>query len=114
MLQIPIWILTAIGGLILVLVGTVGYLIRFVISTNEKKNEEQDERLRELRGEVRTLNNTFHETWGTVTTRFAEAERDAVKQFVGNEQWTREYVTLTNRIDAAFKKLDRVTEGKRL
>lgn len=103
MMEIPLWMLTAVWGLIGVLLATIGYLIRFVITTNQRKNDEQDSR-------IAALEKKFSEA----DRKFVQAELDSVKQFVDRETWTRDYVTLTNRLDAAFKKLDRLAEKKGL
>jgi len=102
MLQISAWMLTAIGGIIAILMATIGYLIRVVIATSQKKNEEQDGRIGELAKKISEIDR-----------KIVESERDSMKQFVDRETWTRDYVTLTNRIDAMFKKLDRIENGKR-
>lgn len=100
-MDIPTWMLTAVWGLIGVLLATIGYLIRFVIATNQRKNDEQDAR-------IAALERKFSEA----DRKFVQAELDSVKQFVDKEGWTRDYVTLTNRLDAAFKKLDRLAEKR--
>jgi len=100
MLEIPVWILTAIWGLIAVLLATIGYLIRFVINTNQKKNDEQDAQIQALQ-----------KASAAVDKKFVEAELLATKEFVDKEMWTRDYVTLTNRLDAVFKKIDRMEKG---
>jgi hypothetical protein len=99
MLQIPTWILTALWGLIAILLATIGYLIRFVLSANQRKNEEQDYRIGQL-----------EKKFSEADRKFVETERDSIKQFVDRETWTRDYVTITARVDAVFKKLDRMTE----
>ena len=91
--------LTAVWGLIGVLLATIGYLIRFVVATNQRKNEEQDNRISDL-----------EKKFSEADRRFVEAERDSMRNFVDRETWTRDYVTLTNRIDAAFKRLDRIRD----
>ena len=101
MMEMPTWMLTSVWGLIAVLLATIGYLIRFVISTNQRKNDEQDVRISALEKKLSEADR-----------RFVQAELDSVKQFVDRETWTRDYVTLTNRLDAAFKKLDRLTEKR--
>lgn len=93
-MQVPLW---AIGTIVTVLVTIIGGLLKLLWSTTQKKQDAQDERLLAL------------ERGATATDkRFLEVELANTRAFVGVEAWSRDYVTLTQRVDGLHKRVDRI------
>lgn len=107
MLSVPAWLATAVGSLILLLLGVIGYLVRLVVSTSQERLDTQDTKISGLYGKLDDIKSSLL----AIDRRFVEAELIATKQFVDKETYTRDYITMTGRVDAVHKRVDRIERG---
>jgi len=102
MVEIPAWLAAAAGGIIGILVATIGYLIQVLVSTTQQKLSAQDEKVGAVYGKLDEIRSDLR----NFDRRFVEIELMATKQFVDKETYTRDWIVMTGKIDAVHKRMD--------
>lgn len=104
-MYVPPWAIAVVGTLFTVLLTIVGFLVKMVWASTQKKHTELDKKIEKLEG-----------AQAATDKRFLEQELAFSRQFVDQESWTRDYITVSNRLDGMHKKIDRVersVDGRR-
>ena len=96
-MEIPVSVIALAGMLATMLVGIIGYLLRGMISSTQKKHDELDAKI-----------DAHDRFFAQIDKRFVEEELAFSKAYIDKESWTRDYVTLTHRVDALHKRCDRI------
>lgn len=97
MVEVPLWAIAAFGTFTTCLLAIVGYLLRSVISSIQEQGKQVATQLAAISAEL-----------ASVDKRFLQEQLAQTQRFVDKEGWTRDYVTLTNRIDGLHRRMDRV------
>jgi len=108
MIEIPLWLISAVGGIVAILVASIGFLIQTLVSSTNTKLVAQDdkvggldEKLDEIRSDLRSFDR-----------RFVEIELMATKQFVDKETYTRDWIGMSAKIDAVHKRVDNLDRDR--
>jgi len=104
MVEIPAWLATVAGSVFLILLAVVGYLVKLVVSVMHGRLGLQDAKIDGFDGKL----DDIKESLGHMDRRFVEVELSVTRQFVDKESHTRDYITLTGRVDAVHKRVDRI------
>jgi len=108
MIEIPLWLVSAVGGIVAILVASIGFLIQTLVSgTNSKLIAQDDkvggldEKLDGIRSDLRNFDR-----------RFVEIELMATRAFVDKETYTRDWIGMSAKIDAVHKRVDNIDRAR--
>ena len=104
MIEIPTWLATVGGSIFLLLLAVTGYLVRLVVQVNNDRLGAQDHEISGLRRKLDGIQSSL----SSIDRRFVEVELMATKQFIDKETHTRDYITLSGKVDAVHKRVDRI------
>ena len=96
-MEVPLWATAVLGTCVTFLIGIVGFFVRSTLASLTKRADDSEFEARKIRFEL-----------AAVDKRFIEEQLAQSKQFVDKEGFTRDYVTLTQRIDGLHKRVDRI------
>jgi len=119
-MEVPVWAIAAFGIFTSALLAILGYLIRSMVGDIQEQGDETRKALEDLSTELKTSDRRVAEELARIDKRFVEEQLAQSRMFVDREVWTRDYVTLTSRIDGLHKRLDRLdretptAQGRRL
>lgn len=108
MVEVPAWALGAAGMFATCLLAVLGYLLRSMLSSIQKQGEQMAAAIKVQGDEFRRVLNDIRAELSDVDKRFLKEQLAQGSRFVDRESWTRDYVTLTQRIDGLHKRVDRV------
>ena len=107
-MEIPVWFLAFAGTLLTCVIAVLGYLLRDAHATMRKE-------IGSLKGMLEKQAEAMMSTTLSIAAMKSDLERRLVEerlahtqQFVDKESSTRDYVTMTNRIDGLHKRVDRL------
>ena len=138
MVEVPVWALIAFGIFTLTQLLTVAFLLRSVVRAIERndedsrekmseqgrKLEEQAKKMEQLAQELETKvvdigkrvdagGRHVEEECSRIDKRFLEVQLANARMFVEREMWTRDYVTMSQRINGLHQRIDRFGRSKR-
>ena len=96
-MEVPLWAVAVFGTGATFLVGIIGFFMKSTLASLAKRADASELEARKIRAEL-----------SVVDKRFLEEQLAQTKAFVDKEGFTRDYVTLTGRIDGLHKRVDRV------
>jgi hypothetical protein len=96
-MEVPMWAIAVFGTGATFLVGIVGFFMKSTLANLTKRADAAEVEGQKIRAEL-----------AAVDKRFLEEQLAQTKAFVDKEGFTRDYVTLTQRIDGLHKRVDRV------
>jgi hypothetical protein len=106
-MEVPVWAIAAFGVFTSALLAILGYLIRSMVGDIQAQGDETRKALEGLSTELKTADRRVADELARIDKRFVEEQLAQTRMFVDREVWTRDYVTLTSRIDGLHKRLDR-------
>lgn len=120
MVEIPTWALIAFTIFTVAMLVVVGYLLRQTLKTLERQRADADARIADLNRKVEelekstgSLDKRLADEVSRIDRRFLEEQLALVRKFVDREVWTRDYVTLSQRMDGLHKRIDRIDRTDR-
>lgn len=117
--QLPAWAIAAFGIFTSALLAILGYLLRSMIGSItkqgeetkkalEKQGQETKDAIEELSEASKRNERKVSDDLARIDKRFVEEQLAQSRQYVDREGWTRDYVTLSQRIDGLHRRVDRV------
>jgi hypothetical protein len=107
-MEVPVWAIAAFGVFTTALLAILGYLIRSMVGDIQEQGDETRKALEGLSDELKSSDRRVAEELARIDKRFVEEQLAQARMFVDREAWTRDYVTITSRIDGLHKRLDRL------
>jgi hypothetical protein len=111
-MEVPVWAIAAFGVFTTALLAILGYLIRSIVGDIQQQGDETREALKGLSDELKSSDRRVGEELARIDKRFVEEQLAQSRMFVDREVWTRDYVTLTSRLDGLHKRFDRMERDR--
>lgn len=112
-MEVPIWFLAVAGTVMTCIIAVLGYLLRDAHATMRKEIGSLKELLERQSDRMIALEKLVATNALDTERRLVEEKLSQTQQFVDKESFTRDYVTMTNRIDGLHKRLDRLERNSR-
>lgn len=107
-MEVPIWFLAVAGTVMTCVIGVLGYLLRDAHATMRKEISSLKELLEKQSTAMMDTTLAIAAMKSDLERRLVEERLAHTQQFVDKESSTRDYVTMTNRIDGLHKRVDRL------
>lgn len=115
MVEVPVWAMAAFGVFSLTQLIVILYLLRSMLKSIERNGDESKLRMKEVETQVDELarkvgtgDRRLDEECTRVDKKFLEVQLANTRMYVDREIWTRDYVTMSQRITSLHQRIDRM------